>query len=147
MSQPGYPGNQRIVDLNSDAGAFISILAVGTCRRLKIEESTITAEGAANTLQGLLQYKLPNDGTPNGFTTIFQAIGANGVSDEGIIVPAGIELPDKGMANEKYGAVIGQAAQPIVGLPGASNLTTQIPMIELRSGTGTGTSVMVTEYN
>jgi hypothetical protein len=146
MSAPGYAGNQYIVDIGTDTAAFTAILAKSTVRRLVIEESTLTSTGSANTLQGLIQYKIPNDGTADGFTTLFQAVGANDETSEGQIVPAKIELGNKVGQIAAFGEVIGQLGQPIVGNnpPGLTAATT---MIQLRSGTGTGTSVMVTEYN
>lgn len=146
MTPQGYAGNQYLLDINGDAGNWISVLAKSTVRRLIVEESTITAEGAANTLQGLLQYQIPNDGTTNGFTTIFQAVGANTEATEGQVIPARIELGSKIDQIAGAGETIGQLGQPIVGAnpPGLTAATT---MIKLRSGTGTGTTVMVTELN
>jgi len=143
MSAPGFAGNQRIVDINGDAGAFVSILALSTVSKLIIEESTLTSAGAANTLQGLLQYKIPNDGTTNGFTTEFQAVGGNTIAAEGAVIPAKIVL--EGIP-ARFGQrqIIGQVGQQIIG---ASALTAATTMIQLRSGTATGTSVIVTELN
>jgi hypothetical protein len=57
-----------------------------------------------------------------------------------------IDLGNPMAGHEYMGEVIGQLGQPIVGIPGGG-LTAATTMIQLRSGTGTGTSVMITEYN
>jgi hypothetical protein len=111
-----------------------------------VEESSITVAGGANTLQGILQYKVPNDNTLNGFATIFQAVGGNTEAAEGTVVVAKFELGNKVGQIGAWGEIIGQLGQPIIGNnpPGLTNATV---MAQVRSGTGTGTSVMVTEYN
>lgn len=136
MSQPGFAGNSYLVDINGDGGAFVPIVARSTVRRLVIEESSITAEGEPNALQGTLQYLIPNDGSPNGFTTVFQT------QQEPIKLPDGADTPSR----MYQGEIIGQLGQPIVGNnpPGLTAATT---MVQVRSGSATGTSVKVTEYN
>lgn len=144
MSAPGFSGNQRIVDIPANTVTpFTSILAQSSVSKLVVEESPITSTGAANTLQGVLQYQLPNDGTANGFTTIFQKDGANTITTQGEIAVAQIVL--EGNPN-RFGQpqIIGQVGQQIIG---ASALTAATTMIKLRSGTGTGTSVIVRELN
>ena len=146
MSSPGFAGNKRIIDINGSGGAFVSILATSTVRRLVVDESQITSAGAANVPQGVIDYKLPNDGTANGFTTVFRATAA----DEGIIGAEGlpIVLGNPIGQHEMAGEVIGQLAQPIVGLPAAQQAAAAATtMIQVRSGTATGTSLVVTEYN
>jgi hypothetical protein len=144
MSAPGFAGNKRIIDINGSGGAFISILATSTVRRLVVDESQITSAGAVNVPQGVIDYKLPNDGTANGFTTIFRA----GAASEGIIgaedLPIVLGSPIG--QHEMAGEVIGQLGQPIVGIPSA-NIAAATTMIQVRSATATGTSVVVTEYN
>ena len=144
MSAPGFAGNKRIININGSGGAFISILATSTVRHLIVDESQITSAGAANTPQGVIDYRLPNDGTPNGFTTIFRA----SASDEGIIGAEGlpIVLGNPVGQHEMAGEVIGQLGQPIVGIP-AANIAAATTMIQVRSGTAIGTSLVVTEYN
>jgi|ERR1700732_3993763 len=143
MSAPGFKGNKRIIDINVTTGAFVSILATSTVRRLVVDESQITSAGAANVAQGVIDYKIPNDGTPNGFTTIFRAVS----SYEGIIGDAHLPIVLGSPIEQvgKAGEIIGQLGQPIVGLPGGPLPATT--MIMVRSGTGTATSVEVTEYN
>ena len=136
MSQPGFAGNSYIVDINGDAGAFVAIVARSTVRRLVIEESSITSGGAANALQGVLDYQIPNDGTANGFTTIFRA------QQEPIKLPDGADTPSR----MYQGEIIGQLGQPIVG-NNPPGLTTATTMVKVRSGSATATSVKVTEYN
>src|ERR1700735_3051422 len=69
--QRGSNGTQQIIDIPADTGGFLSILATGPVRLIEIVESTLTAEGAANAIQGF-NYLIPNDGSANGFTTLFQ---------------------------------------------------------------------------
>lgn len=144
MSAPGFAGNKQIIDINGSGGAWVSIMATSTVRRLVVDESQITAEDAANTPQGVIDYRIPNDGTPKGFTTIFRA----SASDEGIIGAEGlpIVLGNPIGQHEMAGEVIGQLGQPIVGIPTA-NIAAATTMIQVRSGTATGTSLVVTEYN
>ncbi len=146
MSQPGFAGKKRIVDINSNAGAFTSILATTTSRRVVIDESPVTSAGAVNTLQNSIQYQISNDGTTNGFTTIFQADN----SAEGIIGATGlpIVIGNPMAGHEALGEIVGQVAQQIIGLPAAQQAAAQATtIIKLRSGTATATSVVVTEFN
>ena len=148
MSAPGYAGSQYILDINGSGGAFVSIVAKSTVRRLIVRESTLTAAGVANTLQGLLQYKVPNDNTANGFTTIFSEAGANTLTTQGNVVEAEIVIGGDRTQHLEMGEIIGQLPQPIVGMPAAQQAAqAATTMIQLRSGTATGTSVTVTEYN
>jgi hypothetical protein len=141
MSQPGFAGQKRIIDVNANSGAFVKVLATTTSRRVVIDESPITSAGAANTLQNALQYQIPNDGTTNGFTTIFQTDN----SAEGIIGATGlpIVLGNPMAGHEALGEIIGQVGQPIVGA--GTQAATQL--INVRSGTSTATSIVVVEYN
>lgn len=142
MSQPGFGGVRRIVDINGDGGAWVSILATTTSRRVVIDESQITAEGVANVPQGIIQYQIPNDGTPNGFTTIFEATqGTQGIEGAATLP---IELGNPVSSRGERGEIIGQVGQPIVGVPGGTSATV---LIKLRSGTATPTSVLISEYN
>lgn len=143
MSQPGFSGNQRIVDINADSGAFVEILATSPVRRLVIEESPVKADGTANTLQGALQYRLPNDGTADGFTTVFEKLGANNTATQGEISPAKIELGNPVGQRGAFGELLGNGPGQVVGI-GATPATR---LIDLRSGTATATSVVIAEYN
>jgi hypothetical protein len=148
MSAPGYAGSQYILNINGSGGAFVPIIAKSTVRRLIVRESTITSAGVANTLQGLLQYKVPNDNTANGFTTIFSEAGANTIAAQGNVVEAEITLGGDRTQHMEMGEIIGQLAQPIVGLPAAQQAAAAATtMMQIRSGTATGTSVTVIEYN
>jgi hypothetical protein len=147
MSAPGYAGSQYIVDINANSGAFINIVAESTVRRLIVMESPLTSTGGANTLVGLLQYKVPNDGTTNGFTTAFEAVGANTLTTQGNPLPAEIIIGSDRSQHMPMGEIIGQLAQPIVGMPAtqqAAQAATTI--LQIRSG-GAATSVQVTGYN
>ncbi len=144
MSQPGFQGNSYLLAINGDAGAFVAVQAKSTVRRLVVEESPIKTDGTAQTLQGLLQYQIPNDGSASGFTTIFAAVGGNTEAAEGTVVVAKIELGNPVAQIGGLGEIIGQLGQPITGLTTPAAATT---MIQLRSGTATATTVKITEYN
>jgi hypothetical protein len=142
MSQPGFQGNRYILDINATAGAWVNILAKSSVRRLVIDESQVTAAGVANVPQGAIDYRLPNDDTPNGFTTVFRAVA----SFEGIIGDAHlpIVLGSPLGTDGKDGVIIGQLGQPLLGIVGTLPATT---MIQVRSASATATSLVVTEYN
>ena len=146
MSPQGFQGNSYLLDINADSGVFISVSAKSTVRRLIVEESTITAGGDSNTLQGIIQYEIPNDDTASGFTTIFQAVGANDETSQGEIIPAKFELGSEISQIGGLGEVIGQLGQPILGVVSAEIAAATV-MVKLRSGTGTGTTVKITELN
>src|SRR5271157_1120169 len=140
----GFAGVRRIVDIPANTAPFLSILATTTSRRVVIDESQITSTGATNTPQGVIDYQLPNDGSANGFSTTFRITEG----DEGIIGSASLPIvlgnPIAGHAEK--GEIVGQVGQYIVGMPGGQPLPATT-LIKLRSGTATGTSVVVTEYN
>jgi hypothetical protein len=138
----GFSGNRYLLAINGSAGAFVTVLAKSPLRRLEIEESPITTAGSAQTLQGLLDYQLPNDDTTSGFTTIFRAVGANTETTEGQVIPARIELGSPN-TNLTQGELLGNGPNTIAGI-GATPAT---PLINLRSGTTTATTVVITEYN
>jgi hypothetical protein len=144
MSVQGFAGNKYIVDINANTGAFISLVAQSTVRRLVVDESSITSTGASNTLQTVIDYKLPNDGSKNGFSTIFRATQASEGPIGGAVLPIVLGNPVGQFGFE--GEIIGQLGQPIVGSPGGT-MAAATTMIQVRSGTSTGTSVVVTEYN
>jgi len=137
----GFAGVKRIVDLNANTGAFIAILATTTSRRVIIDESQITAEGAANPPQGVIDYEIPNDGSTLGFTTVFRAVAGNGDIIGCGNLPIVIGNPMAG--HEALGELVGQVGQPIIGV-GTQAATT---IIKLRSGSATATSVVITEFN
>jgi hypothetical protein len=142
MTVVGFAGKRRIVDIPGDASGFLPILATTTSRRVVIDESQITAEGAPNAPQGVIDYQLPNDGSVNGFVTVFRATqGAEGIQGAATL-PIEIGNPVAGFG--MHGEIVGQAGQPIIGLPGGTAATT---LIKLRSGSATGTSVSIVEYN
>lgn len=147
MSAPGFQGNKYLVDINGSAGAFIQIQAKSGVRRLVIQESQITAEGAANAPVGIIQYRLPNDGTTNGFTTVF-------VATQGETLP--IQLPDRETSFLSSGPLIGSGPQGSATtasfpgsntVPGLQNGSTGTRMIDVRSGAAAATTLEVTEYN
>jgi hypothetical protein len=135
----GFNGTQQIVDIPASTAAFIAILATGPCRKIRVWESPLTAGGNTNTLIGLLEYQIPNDGTAAGFTTIFEAIGANDITTEGQITVAEINLGDDPGAIGSHGSMLGNGPNTLgQGLP-ATPATT---LLKIRSGGG-ATSVVV----
>lgn len=117
----GFNGTQKLIDIA--AGATVSILADGPVRRVTIDESTLSAEGAVIVPTGVLNYLIPNDGTDNGFTVLFSA------TTEGSDVPGNTQLPiqlgDDPGDHGPLGSILGNAAQTLgMGMPplGASVL-------------------------
>jgi len=143
MSQPGFSGNRYLLDINADSGAFVAVLAKSPLRRLVVRESTIKADGSANTLQGLIQYRIPNDDTDAGFTTVFQAAGGNDTTAQGDVNAAEITLGSPNTAFGPWGELLGNGPNVIVGI----GETPATHLIDLRSGTATGTTVEITEFN
>ena len=133
----GFNGTRKVIDIPASSGAFLPILATGLCRRVVVEESPITAEGAANTLVGLIDYQIPNDN----FATTLRAIGANDETSMGQIVPASFELSDSSGYHGPTGSVIGNGPGVLLGI-GPTPATT---LCNVRSG-GAATSVVVTQY-
>lgn len=143
MSQPGFSGNRYLLDINANTGAFVQVLAKSPLRRLVVKESTIKEDGSANTLQGILQYRIPNDDTEAGFTTIFQEAGANDTTSQGDVNAAEITLGSPNTAFGPWGELLGNGPNVIVGI----GPTPATHLMDLRSGTATGTTVEITEYN
>ena len=142
MTAPGFAGQKRIVDINGSGGAFVPILATTTSTRVVIDESQVTSAGVANVPQGVIDYQIPNDGTPNGFTTAFRATQG----PEGVLGAATLPIVlGNPLDGGKRGDIIGQVGQPIAGAGGF--VSTATVLIKLRSGSATATSVVVTEYN
>ena len=148
MSQPGFAGNRYIVDINGSAGAFTPILARSPVTRLVIDESRVTSAGAANTPTGSIDYLIPNDGTTNGFTTVFRATSGEsattGTSDIVGSQSLPIVLGNPIRQHAEGGEIIGNGPNVVVGIIGGTPATT---LIQLRATGATATSVMVTEYN
>lgn len=130
----GFNGTLKVIDIPASAGAFLAILATGPCRRIEVEESPVKADGTANTLIGLIQYQVPNDG----FTQTFEAVGGNTVAAEGQVVPAAFDLGDDPGDHGPLGSMLGNGSGFIIGI-GATNATT---LCKVRSG-GAATSVRV----
>lgn len=118
----------EIIDIPGDGSAYLPILAVGPVRFVEIVESTVTAEGVANALQGF-DYLLPNDGSTPGFTTEFSA-------PPNVVV----KLGDTQAQYTRHGILLGNGADT----PGAGQ--DPIPatiLIKVRSATATGTSLQI----
>lgn len=132
MSVPGFNGKQRIIDVPGSGSAYLAVLASGPVRRLRFLESTKKANGTANTPQGLT-YQLPNDGSANGFTTVFD-LPVNDVKE----LPDGIS---PSMRGEK-GEIIGNGPGVLIGV----GVTAATTLFNVRSQTATGTSIILEEY-
>jgi len=134
----GFNGTQQILDIPANTGAFLAVLATGPVRRLTIEESPRTAEGAENALVGEIDYQIPNDGSGAGFTTVFQAIGANDETAQGQVTPAAFLLGDRPGDHGPLGSLLGNGPSFLVGI-GTTPATT---LCKVRSA-GAATSVLV----
>lgn len=142
----GFAGNRYLLAINGSGGAFTDVQAKSTVRRLVVKESPIKTDGTAQALQGVLDYQLPNDDSASGFTTTFEAVGADTETTQGEVEPAKIELGSPIGQFKEAGEIIGQLGQPIVGIPDGE-LAGATVMMKLRSGTAIATTVEVTEYN
>jgi hypothetical protein len=143
MGQPGFNGVQYILDIATDA-AVTQLLAKGPVRFVEVIESVLTAEGVANTLQGF-QYQLPNDttnaaGRP-GFTTWFPITTPS--AEDGDPADAKLEIGDRQAKYGKFGTLLGNGPDT----PGAGQPPIAATVLaNLRSATGTATSVIVRQY-
>jgi len=136
----GTPGVQLptqvpyIVDLNGSAGAFVNINANAPIRRFKIRESLLTAEGVANTPQGL-QYTLYGG-------TVTLAKPAPSTTNEPSEFPT-IEFPDPDdmSFHAEQGYIIGMGPDS----PGVGVAPTLVGTLlaSVKSLTATATSVEV----
>lgn len=122
---------RRIIDINGSGGAFVAVAATMNIRRMVIRESLLKADGSANTPQGL-NYRVANDDTAGGFTTVF-AIDKN----DGDQIELG-SLPTHGAQGE----VIGSGPTDLVG--GSIDGT---HLADLRSATANASAVEVIEYS
>lgn len=121
----GFNGTRKIIDIAGDAGET-DLMATGPVRYIEIEESPITADGSANTLQGF-QYQLPNDS----FTQWQEATKGETV-----------EIGDPMALRGSHGSILGNGPNVLVGI----GPTPATVLAKLRSATGTGTSVTVTQH-
>lgn len=127
MSQPGFNGTRQIVDIPA-AGTLLNIVATGPARYVIVKESALTAAGAANVAQGF-DYKLPNDN----FTQLLAASGT----------PAAMEIGDRQAVAHKFGILLGNGPDVIVGVIGGIPATV---LFKAQSATATPTSIEVTQY-
>ena len=132
----GANGTQQILDIA--AGTTLPVLASGPLRFLRIIESAKTSTGAANAPVGL-NYTIPNDGTPNGFTTIFPVNPPSGAVTD---TPSKIELGDPMALHGPYGTPLGNGPGMIVGI-GPTPATT---LCRVASATGAATSILVEQF-
>jgi hypothetical protein len=143
MGALGFNGRKRVININASTGAFLPILATGPTRKCVVEESPLKADGStADTLVGLIQYQIGNDGSANGFTQTFEAVGGNTETAEGQVVTASFTLGDDFGDHGPLGSVIANGPQTLgMGLPP----TGATALCNVRSG-GAATSVIVTEW-
>ena len=118
----------RLIALNGNAGAFVSVLASIPCRYVEIRED----EAAAATG---LQYQQPDDN----FTQTY-VVGTPGSDDD-----AQIKLGNKVAIGNDAGSILGWPSRTIGGdAPGTVQAATTL--IKLRGNGAGGTNVRVTEY-
>jgi hypothetical protein len=132
----GFNGTRQIMDI--PAGGTLAVLATGPLRYLQVTESTRTSTGVANAPAGL-NYTIPNDGSPAGFTTLFPVNPpSNGASD----TPTKIELGDPMALHGPHGTMIGNGPGMLPGI-GPTLATT---LCKVSPATAAGTSVLVEQY-
>jgi len=120
----------RLIDIPAN-GNLKTIVATGPTRAFKVSESVITAEGANNNPQGF-QYKVPNDGSAAGFTTLFARAATGDFDQRNFIAEHG-----------PYGEVFAGAGNSQAAGIGATAAT---PLIKIQSATATATTIEITEY-
>lgn len=126
---------RRIININGTGGDYVAIAATMAIRRMVIRESLVKEDGSAATPQGLT-YRVRDDNTAAGFTTVF-AVPA--VVTDPVLPPIELgSLP----TNSAQGDVIGSGPQPTLG--GSLDGT---HMADVRSATATATAVEVEEYS
>lgn len=140
MSQVLFNGTKQIINVPANTAAFIPIVATGPLRFLEIIESVLTATGTANVPQGL-DYKVGNDQTVAGFTTLFATVAPTAALADA--KPAMIVLGDPMAKSSRHGTMLGNG-QDDMGAGAGSRPATVLLMI--RSATGTGTAVEVNQY-
>lgn len=132
----GFNGIQYIQDIPAGAGVPITpILAKGPCRRLTVTESLLTSTGTANAPVGL-NYSIPNDGTTNGFTTVFPVNPPSyGASDTPTRILLGDGVGDLG----PFGSLLGNGPSVLIGI----GATPAITLCKVAGAGGAATSVLV----
>ena len=117
----------RLIALNGNGGAFVSVYATTVTRRVEIIEDFSANAGVG---QGL-QYQF-DDGSTTPFTTTYSVAPQTEPIILGTPIPQGAG----------YGLVIGKPAES----SGGYNLPATL-LINLRSATAAGTTARVTEFN
>lgn len=117
----------RLINLNGSAGAFTPVFATQVTRRVEIIEDASSNAGVG---QGLI-YQF-NDGSATPFTANYQIAPQTEPTILGAPVPQG----------EGYGLVIGTPPDRSGGYSIPATL-----LINLKSGSASGTSVRVTEFD
>ena len=143
---PGKPGSpnltRRLIDIPGDGAnpAFIPVLATGPVRGWHIQESIVTAEGVAASAEGF-QVKIPNDGSPAGFQTIFQrpAYSTANAPGEFPFFENWNRISEHGPVGEAMGGA-GNIQSSAIGP------TTATLLFYVSSLTGTGTTIELVEY-
>ncbi|MGA8727379.1 MAG: hypothetical protein WB608_01405 [Terracidiphilus sp.] len=134
---------RRLIDINGDAGALISIIATGPCRGWRITESIIKlSDGSAVTPQGFT-IQIPNDGTAApGFNTTFARPAASEANEPGEFpyFENWNHISEHGPVGEVF-ANVGNAN------PGSGiGATAAIELCRIRSLTATATTIEIVEY-
>lgn len=134
---------RRLIDINGDAGAFITVYATGPVRAWRVQESIIKlADGSAVTPQGFV-IQIPNDGTAApGFNTSFARPAASEANEPG-------EFPYFENWNHisehgPVGEVFANVGNPTAG--SGIGATNAIALFNIRSLTATATTIEIVEY-
>lgn len=135
--------NIRLIDINGDAGAFVSILATGPTRAWRIQESIIKqADGSSVTPQGFT-IQIPNDGTAApGFNTTFARPAASETNEPG-------EFPffENWNRISEHGPTGEVMGGPGNATPGSGiGVTVATVLCKIRSLTATATTIEIVEY-
>lgn len=138
---PRFNGTQTIVDIAANTGATV-LLATGPVRFVKGVESVLTSAGAANTLQGF-QYQLVSKNTDGSVNLGPWIPLTTPAAESGDIADTVMEIGDPMSLRSSHGSMIGNGPQTLgMGLPALPATT----LCNLRSATGTATSVIISQY-
>lgn len=124
-----FNGTRQVIDIVA-TGAFTTVLATGPVTYVKVKESQVTAEGAANVPQGIL-YQLWLNSTRT-WGPLLETI-------PGDVMTIGDEMTQ----GSHRGSIVGNGPQTLgMGMPP----TAATPLFRVQSLTATPTSIEVSQY-
>lgn len=124
-----FNGTRQVIDVVA-VGAFTTVLATGPVTYVKVKESQVTTEGAANVPQGFL-YQLWLNATRT-WGPLLETI-------PGDVMTIGDEMT----SGSRHGSIVGNGAQTLgMGMPP----TAATPLFRVQSLTATPTSIEVSQY-